>query len=96
MRLDSVAVSLTNFVLKRIVPMHFQMISLTDDKQNCERSTKNEVFHEGFLQTPADLVIFTGKILDGKLHFLRSGDPNLSPLFNVDYKFGCSLRVSTA
>ena len=33
MRLDSVAVSLTNFGLKRIVPMHFQIISLTDDKK---------------------------------------------------------------
>ena len=76
--------------------MHFQMISLTDDKKKCEQSTKNQVFHDGFLQTPADLVIFTGKIYDGKLHFLCSGDSNLFPLFNVDYKFGCSLRVSTA
>ena len=41
MRLDSVAVSITNFGLKRIVPMHFQMISLTDDKKKCEQSTKN-------------------------------------------------------
>ena len=26
----------------------------------------------GFLQVPADLVIFTGEILNGKLHFLCS------------------------
>ena len=35
--------------------------------------TKNEVFHKGFLQFPADLVTFTEKILIKKLHFLCSG-----------------------
>ena len=41
--------------------------------------TKNEVLHKGFLQQmwqnpqfPADLVTFTGEILNGKLHFLCS------------------------
>ena len=41
--------------------------------------TKNEVFHQGFLQymwlnpqETADFVTFTGEILNGKLHFLCS------------------------
>ena len=36
--------------------------------------TKNEVFHQGFflIEEIADLVLFTEKILDGKLHFLYS------------------------
>ena len=41
--------------------------------------TKNEVFHKGVLQymwpnpqETADLVTFTGEILNGKLHFLCS------------------------
>ena len=43
------------------------------------RCTKNEVFHQGFLQEmlpnpqfPADLITFTEEILNGKLHFLCS------------------------
>ena len=43
------------------------------------RCTKNEVFHQGFLQEmlpnpqfPADLITFTEEILTGKLHFLCS------------------------
>ena len=31
---------------------------------------KNEVFHYGFLQVPADLVTFTEEIHNRKLHFL--------------------------
>ena len=33
---------------------------------------KNEVFHYGFLQVPADLVTFTEEIHNRKLHFLCS------------------------
>ena len=33
---------------------------------------KNEVFHQGFLQFPADLVTFTKEIIDEKLRFLCS------------------------
>ena len=76
------------FMIKKLLPVfeEFQKKRIGTElfQINALHCAKNEVFHSGFIQqirpnsqVAADLVTFTEKILNGKIHFMCSVNPNI-------------------